>query len=90
VGLLNGTIKRKGTEESQKFAPLSRRQKKNSLGLHGFEHFFPFDWSGGFFPLVVLCRVLSRYYYYYYYYFTTTTVCLCSIILSPLNRFRRS
>ena len=89
MGLLNGTIKRKGTEESQKFAPLSRRQKKNSLGLHGFEHFFPFDWRG-FFPLVVLCRVLSRYYYYYYYYFTTTTVCLCSIILSPLNRFRRS
>ena len=42
--------------------------KKNSLGLHGFEHFFPFDWRG-FFPLVVLCRVLSRYYYYYYYYY---------------------
>jgi hypothetical protein len=41
VGLLNGMIKRKGTEESQKFSPLSLRQKKR-LGLH-FLNIFSFD-----------------------------------------------
>lgn len=34
VGLLNGMIKIKGTEESQKFSPPYRFDKKKRLGLH--------------------------------------------------------
>ena len=82
VGLLNGMIKIKGTEESQKFSPLSLRQKKR-LGLH----FLTFFLLISFLRAVLVCRVLSHYYYCYYYYYY---YCLCSIILSPLNRFRRS
>jgi hypothetical protein len=41
-----------------------------------------------FLRALLVCRVLSHYYYCYYYYYYY--YCLCSIILSPLNRFRRS
>ena len=85
-------IKIKGTEESQVLSPIA---EKKSLGLH-FLNIFSLILE--FFFLSFLRALLARRVLSHYYYFTTTTatttttttVCLCSIILSHLNRFRRS
>ena len=75
VGLLNGMIKIKGTEESQKFSPPYRFAKKKRLGLH-FLNIFSFDFlsacfismSSTFTPaslllLLLLLLLLSVFYY---------------------------
>ena len=86
-------IKIKGTEESQVLSPIASGKKEFRVTF--FEHFF-FDLE--FFFLSFLRALLARRVLSHYYYFTTTTAttttttryCLCYIILSPLNRFRRS
>ena len=82
VGLLNDAIKIKGTEESRS---LPYRFDKNYFRVAWFCWFLSFISMSSTFALLLLhYHYCFRVYYYYYYY------CLCYIILSPLNRFRRS